>query len=46
MGDDNFGFSKMDAISRSGGILTIWDRSVFFNTMTMGEEGYLVVVGS
>lgn len=36
-GDDYYGFSRVDAIGYSGGILTIWDENVFFNTMTMGE---------
>lgn len=46
MGWRKFWVRKVDATSRSGGILTIWNSCIFCNTMTMGEEGYLEVVGS
>lgn len=45
-GNDNFGFAKVDTIGRSGGILSIWDANTFTNTSVLGEEGFLVVVGS
>lgn len=45
-GDSNFGYANVDASGRSGGVLSIWDTSLFYNTMAMGEEGYLAVVGS
>lgn len=45
-GSDNFGYAKVDAIGSSGGILTVWDDTWFYDTRAMGEEGFLAVVGS
>lgn len=44
-GDDKYCYAKVVAIGRFGGIITIWDGSVFYNTLRMGDKGYLVVIG-
>nr|GEW20498.1 retrotransposon protein, putative, Ty3-gypsy subclass [Tanacetum cinerariifolium] len=41
-----FGYSNVNAVGSSWGILTAWDNTWFFNTKAMGEEGFLAVVGS
>ncbi|PWA89452.1 Endonuclease/exonuclease/phosphatase [Artemisia annua] len=45
-GSESFRYAQVDAIGSSGGFITIWDNSWFFNTSALGEEGLLAVVGS
>lgn len=42
----NYGYAKMDASSRSDGILTIWDNNMFYNTKAVGDDGFIAIVGS
>ncbi|GJW92396.1 hypothetical protein Tco_0169949 [Tanacetum coccineum] len=42
-GSDAFGYSNVNVVGSSGGILTVWDNTWFFDTKAMGEEGLLAV---
>lgn len=44
-GDDNFGFEDIEATGRSGGILTIWDRSYFSVRESIKDRHFLVIYG-
>ncbi|GJY46224.1 RNA-directed DNA polymerase, eukaryota [Tanacetum coccineum] len=45
-GSDAFGYSIVNAVGSSGGILTVWDNTWFFDIKVIGEEEFLIVVGS
>nr|GFA46610.1 cysteine-rich receptor-like protein kinase [Tanacetum cinerariifolium] len=43
---ETVGLQQSNESGSSGGILTVWDNIRFLDTKAMGEEGFLVVVGS
>lgn len=44
-GSNNFGYAQKEANGRSGGILLIWDTSIFKAKQAMGWENFVAVKG-
>lgn len=43
--NSDFGFAQVEANGRSGGIISVWDKSVFCGLHAHGDEDFLAVVG-
>lgn len=44
-GNENFGFVQREASGRSGGILTVWDTSVFMVNEVVGNDRLVAIKG-
>ncbi|PWA81235.1 hypothetical protein CTI12_AA179770 [Artemisia annua] len=42
---DDLGFAQVNAIGSSGGLITMWNASIFTGTHAVGEVDFLAVVG-